>query len=150
MAETTGNASTPAVRWLGLAFVAAGVLTVLGGWAAYWQDLGISRSGQRAVATITKKVAAVPGQSGPAVEYWFALPDGQRIESRRTIDKPIWEGYVEGGKLTVLYATAAPDRNFPLGGGVTSMGVTFFTTVAGAIMFITGLLICSAARRRAG
>jgi hypothetical protein len=48
----------------------------------------------------------------------------------------------------VAYSERNPDRNFPVGAGVTSLGVTVFVSVFSAVFAIFGTLLLVAVYRR--
>jgi hypothetical protein len=94
------------------------------------------------VGTITGKhiVRSSDGDSDFNVAYWFVLPNGQRIEAERGVSKRLWNTYQKGGTLEVAYSASNPRRNFPLGGGVTSLGVALFVSVICLALAMFGTL----------
>jgi hypothetical protein len=135
----------------GVVFLVVGLLAVFGSWRGYQLDTGILEHGARAEGHITKKVvlAAADGDSDHGIDYWFALPGGQRIEAHAGVPKPMWDGLREGGTLDIAYSPDYPRRNFPVGGGVTSLGITIFVGTFGAVFAaLGGLLIGGYVRPR--
>ncbi len=130
----------------GIVFLALGLLVVFGSWRGYQLDQRILEQGARAEGHITKKVvlAAADGDSDHGIDYWFTLPDGQRIEAHAGMPKPTWDGLREGDSIEVAYSAEYPRRNFPAGGSVTSGGITVFVGAFGAVFAaLGGLLIGS-------
>lgn len=127
----------------GIVFLAAGLLTVFGSWRGYQLDTGILEHGVRTQGHITKKVtiAAADGGSEYGVDYWFTLPEGQRIEAHGGVPKSLWDGLREGETLEIAYSPEYPRRNFPVGGGVTSLGITMFVGTFGAVFAALGGLL---------
>jgi len=127
----------------GIVFLVIGLLTVFGSWRGYQLDNGILEHGVRTQGHITKKIviAAADGDSDYGVDYWFTLPAGQRIEAHGGIPKSLWDGLHEGDTLEIAYSSEYPRRNFPVGGGVTSLGLTIFVGTFGAIFAVLGGLL---------
>ncbi|WP_228217214.1 hypothetical protein [Aromatoleum toluclasticum] len=96
--------------------------------SAYWGDTEIERNGLCAVGHVTKKelFLVANGDSDYIVEYWLVLPRGERVEVSRGVSKRLWKCVEKGGTFAVLYSAANPNRNFPVAGGVTSVGLTTF------------------------
>lgn len=135
----------------GVLFFTLGFVAAVGSWVAYRLDTGIERNGQRVEGHITRKslLFVADGDSDYNVEYWFQLPSGERVESARGVHKGLWSTLKEGESLVVLYSTENPKRNFPLGGGVTSIGTTAFVSFVSTIVAVFGaLLIVSFMRSR--
>ena len=128
---------------MGVLFFIVGSIGALGSWAAYWLDTDIERNGQRAQGHITKKsyMLVADGDSDYNVEYWFMLPSGERVESNRGVHKELWSTLKEGNSVIVLYSADNPKRNFPLGGGVNSIGVTVFVSAISAVIAMFGSLL---------
>ena len=123
--------------------VVAGSLGVIGSWGAYWLDTDIIRDAQQAMGQITKKTVlqVADGDSDHLIAYWFRLPDGTRMEAEQGISKRLWQSLHEGDTLDILYAADNPRRNFPKGGGVTSLGVTLFVSLLSALFATFGGLM---------
>ena len=128
---------------MGVLFFIVGSIGALGSWAAYWLDTGIERNGHRAQGHVTRKsyLSVADGGSDYNVEYWFMLPSGERVESNRGVHKELWSTLKEGNSVIVLYSADNPKRNFPLGGGVTSIGVAVFVSVISAVIAVFGSLL---------
>lgn len=133
---------------MGLLFALVGGFCAVGSWFAYSLDREIEKSGSRAVGHITDKSAV---SSDFMVSYRFVLPGGERIEAGRIVSKTLWNTFQKGGTLLVKYANDNPKRNFPLGAGVTSLGITIFASAIGLVFAIFGsLLVFSVLRRTRG
>jgi hypothetical protein len=128
---------------MGALFFLVGLVVLVGSWAAYSLDTSIERHGGRAVGYVTKKtfLFAADGDSDYVLEYRFALPSGERMNAQRTVSKELWSGLEESQSFVVLYHPENPNRNFPLGAGVTSFRVTLLVSVLGAVFLVFGLLI---------
>jgi hypothetical protein len=133
---------------IGLLFALVGGFCAVGSGFAYSLDREIEKSGPRAVGHITDKSAV---SSDFLVSYWFLLPGGERIEAGRIVSKTLWNSFQKGGTLVVTYANENPKRNFPLGAGVTSLGVTIFASALSSVFAIFGsLLVFGVLRRTSG
>ena len=128
---------------IGVLFLLFGLGVVVGQWGAYNLDTGIEKHGGRATGFVTKKtfVFSSDGDSDYVLEYCFSLPSGQQLRPRRTVSKDLWSSLQEGESFVVLYHPENPNRNFPVGSGVTSFGVTVFVWVLGAVFLVFGALI---------
>jgi hypothetical protein len=127
----------------GTILLALGLLVVFGSWRGYQLDSRILERGARADGHVTKKVVA-PGADGGndhGIDYWFALPDGKRIEAHAGVPKEMWDGVREGDTIAVAYSEEYPRRNFPVGAGVTSAGITMFVGAFGAVFAALGGLL---------
>lgn len=125
---------------LGLIFLLLGLGGVIGSWGAYLTDTAIERSGPRATGHLIKKLflAAADGDSDYMLEYKFETASGQTVTASRGVSKALWMSLREGETLEVRYSASNPARNFPAGGGVTSIGVTLFISVIASIFAIFG------------
>ena len=128
---------------MGALFFVVGCIGAIGSWGAYRLDTSIETSGQRADGRITKKsvLFAADGDSDYIVEYWFNLPSGKRVEAVRGVHKKLWSTLRDGEAFVVLYSAENPKRNFPLGGGVTSIGITVFVSVFFTVFAASGALL---------
>lgn len=137
---------------VGLLAVLVGILGIAVSWGAYLLDSDIEKHGARAVGNITgKSLASVAdGSSDFIVAYWFSLPSGERLEAQHSVSPELWERLREGGTLVVAYSQRNPDRNFPVGAGVTSLGVTVFVSVLSAAFALFGTLLLVSFCRRPG
>jgi hypothetical protein len=135
---------------VGILFFLFGLGMVVGQWGAYNLDTGIEKHGARANGFVTKKtfLLASDGDSDYIVEYRFSLPRGQQLKGQHSVSKKLWSSLKEGESLVVLYHPENPNRNFPLGGGVRSFGVTIFVWVLGVVFLVFGGLICVGGIRR--
>ncbi|PPD50373.1 MAG: hypothetical protein CTY16_01770 [Methylobacter sp.] len=133
---------------IGLLFALVGGFCAIGSWFAYSLDTGIEKNGPRAVGHITDKSLVY---SDFMVSYWFVPPGGERIEAGRIVGKKLWNTFQKGGTLVVVYANDNPKRNFPLGAGVTSLGITIFASALSLVFAIFGsLLVFGTLRRTSG
>jgi hypothetical protein len=127
----------------GIILLALGLLVVFGSWRGYQLDTRILERGARTEGHVTKKVvaAAADGKSDHGLDYWFALPDGKRIEAHAGVPKEMWDRVREGDSIAVAYSEAYPRRNFPVDAGVTSGGITMFFGAFGAVFAVLGGLL---------
>ena len=61
------------------------------------------------------------GDSDYLVQYQFYLPSGEKVMSERSVPRRLWSELKVGSQMAVIYSDANPRRNFPVGGGVTSV-----------------------------
>jgi hypothetical protein len=127
----------------GIVFLVAGLLMVFGSWRGRQLDTRILEQGPRAAGHVTRKIvlAAADGASDHGIDYWFALPDGQRIEAHAALSKAAWDTVREGDTIQIAYSAEYPRRNFPVDGGVTSAGIAVFTGAFGAVFAVLGGLL---------
>lgn len=128
-----------------------GGLVLVGAWGAHLKDAGIVKNGVAVDAVVVKAgfLVAKPGETHGLI-YRFTLPDGRTIERRWTEEDERWRGYPVGSRIRVLYDPVDPDRNFPEGEGVTSLGMTLFVSAFGlALLALAGLLLWSGYRHQA-
>lgn len=137
--EASGHGSKLALV-LGVIFLLLGFGGVIGSWGAYSTDTAIERSGPRATGYLIKKLflAAADGDSDYMLEYKFETASGQTVTASRGVSKALWMSLREGETLEVRYSASNPARNFPAGGGVTSIGVTIFISVIASILGVFG------------
>jgi len=128
---------------VGIIFVALGAFGVMASWGAYFTDTAIAEKGQRAEGRVLGKgiVASSDGDSDFTVRYSFPLPGGQQMEAEHSVARAVWSALEEGGPVVVLFAPDHPRRNFPLGGGVTSLGVTVFVSLLAGVFAVFGTLL---------
>ena len=128
---------------MGALFFVVDCIGAIGSWGAYRLDTSIETSGQRAECRITKKsvLVAADGDSDYIVEYWFNLPSGKRVEAVCRVHKELWNTLREGEAFVVLFSAENPKRNFPLGGGIASIGITVFVSVFFAVFAASSALL---------
>ena len=128
---------------MGALFLVVGCIAAVGSWGAYQLYTSIEKSGQRADGRITNKsiIFSGGGDNDYIVEYRFNLPSGKHVEAVRGVHKKLWNSLRVGGAFVVLYSAENPKRNFPLGGGVTSIGMTVFASVFFGIFAVFGALL---------
>lgn len=131
---------------MGFLFCLFGGLGGIGSWGAYSLDHGIEKSGASAVGHTTDKSVAfsADGDSDYVVDYWFQLPTGERVEAHRGVHKALWSTLRKGESFVVLYSVENPNRNFPRGGGVTSVGLTIFVSALSTLIGVFGVLLVAA------
>lgn len=127
-----------------------GLIGAVGGWAAYLTDSRLLASGPRAVGTVVRKqfLPAADGSSDYLIEYHFNVPIGQQLQSLRGVSKDLWSSLSVGATLPVVYAAADPQRNFPVGAGVTSWGATVFVSAVFFVVALFGVVLVRAQLRR--
>lgn len=130
------------VLLIGLMFLLPGLTFMIGSWGAYWLDTSIREHGPQSVGHVTKKLILHSDDgSDHIVEYWFKLPDGRQINMSRGVSKDLWDSLSSDKLFTVVYSAENPNRNFPLGSGVTSLGLTIYASIFGLIFTVFGALI---------
>lgn len=134
---------------MGLMFLVLGLLGAVGSWRAWRLDTGIVAAGERAAGQVTRTYVLPDGggDSDYRVDYWFDLPDGRRLQASRGVTKALWQTFGTGQAVVVHYAADNPKRNFPAGGGVTSIGVVLFIGVFSMLFAGFGALLLAGAWR---
>ena len=125
-------------------FLLVGLTGVVGSWGAYLTDAKLLASGPRAVALILKKDAVRPadGDADYLVQYQFHLPSGEKVVSERSVPRSLWSEFKVGSQVAVIYSNANPRRNFPAGGGVTSVFKPILASLLfGALSALGGVLL---------
>jgi uncharacterized membrane protein len=123
-------------------FVVVGLVFAIGSWGSYLTDTHIARDGGRATGTITdKSVSRGDDDTDYLLQYRFALPDGGLQTGQHGIAKADWATRQIGAPLAISYDRNRPSRNFPAGYGVTSLGMTIFMSVLGAVFAAFGAVI---------
>ena len=125
---------------IGVLFLLGGLLFIIGSWGAYITDTKIQEGGSSADAHIEKKVflSDAEGVSDYILEYWFTTENGSKINATRNVSKTLWKSVSEGQTIGIKYSSSNPKRNFPNGEGVTSLGISIFASVFGALFTILG------------
>lgn len=139
MAER-GSRPSRAAWVFGLLFAIVGGIFAVGSWGAYLTDSEIERTGLRAEGLVLDKfvLRSHDGDSDFIVKYRFPLASGESKEASHTVSKGLWTGYRKGEPIEILYSSTNPNRNFPAGSGVTSIGLTAFISTMGALFAIFG------------
>jgi len=117
-----------------------GLIFMIGAWGAYLTDSRIQNSGASAQGHLERKVFLFDagGDSEYLLEYWFLLEDGSRINASHHVSKALWDAVHENQTIEIKYSASKPQRNFPLGAGVTSLGMTIFASLFGAVFALFG------------
>jgi hypothetical protein len=119
-----------------------GIIGVVGSWGAYSLDSSIEREGVRATGRVLDKhVLAAADDSDFIVEYSFELPSGERLTNSPGVSKALWSRFHKGDAIEIYYSAENPRRNFPVGAGVTSLGVTIFVSLISAVVGLFGYAI---------
>ena len=118
-----------------------GLFAAVGSWGALRRDRAIERDGARAIATVTRlEVVEVHDGNDYVVQYRFDVPGGGTVTAQRGLPKRVWSALSEGAPLAVAYDPANARRNFPVGHGVTSVGLALFASVIGLLVAGLGAL----------
>ena len=76
------------------------------------------------------------------VQYQFELPSGEKVVSERGVPRRLWSELKVGSQVIVIYSNANPRRNFPVGGGVTSVLTPILASALfGALSAFVGVLL---------
>lgn len=120
-----------------------GSVGAVGSWGAYLTDSRLERSGPRAVGLVTDAQVsrAADGETDYIVKYTFALPSGREVLAQRGVSQRLWSQLRRGERVTVVYSAEHPGRNFPLGAGVTSLGLTIFGSLLSAAVAALGYAV---------
>lgn len=126
--------------FMGLFFVLFGLVFVIGSWGAYFTDSSIQNHGLSAQGYIEKKVflMVADGDSDFILDYWFVTQSGAKIHASHHVSKTLWQAVREHQTITIMYSANNPKRNFPTGTGVTSLGMSIFNSVLGALFTLFG------------
>ena len=125
---------------MGVFFLLVGLIFLIGSWGAYFTDSKIQDSGLSANAQIIKKVFLfdADGDSDYILDYWFTTNSGAKIYASHHVSKSLWNTVKENQLIEVKYSASNPKRNFPNGYGVTSLGMSIFTSVFGGLFAAFG------------
>jgi hypothetical protein len=151
VAEESGP-SRPLPYYLGgaISLLLAGLI-LAGVWGTYLNDSRIEREAATVDAVVVRAgfLVAKPGETHGLI-YRFNLPDGRAMERRWSEDDDRWRGYRAGDRIRIHYDPNDPNRNFPDGEGVTSLGMTLFISAFGlAFLFLAGMLMLGGYRLQA-
>jgi hypothetical protein len=133
-------------------FLVVGVFVVVSTWAAYFADVGIEQSGVVAEGIVLKKeiVRSTDGDSDYRLAYRFPLPSGEMVQSERNVPKQIWTNLRSGAPVVISYSAEDPRRNFPVGGGMTSLYAPILVSIVfGGLAAFGGLILLRVYRPRA-
>lgn len=125
-------------------FLLVGLTGVVGSWGAYLTDSRLLASGPRVDALILNKQVVRPADvdSDYLVQYQFELPSGEKVVSERGVPRRLWSELKVGSQVIVIYSNANPRRNFPVGGGVTSVLTPILASALfGALSAFVGVLL---------
>ena len=84
---------------------------------------------------------AADGETDYIVKYTFALPSGREVSAQRGVSQRLWSQLRRGERVTVVYSAEHPGRNFLLGAGVTSLGLTIFGSLLSAAVAALGYAV---------
>jgi hypothetical protein len=141
---TTATTATRsrATTIVGMVFIVLGLLSLIGAWSTYRNDVQISETGVRVEGEIIRKDYQ---PDNPNEYYWvqyrFELPDGQSITHGWPLAKREWDALQVGGRIPLRYQADNPTRNFPEGRGNTSIGVTMFASIFGLAFALAGAFL---------
>ena len=127
----------------GSLLILTGVFFVVGSWAVYLLDTRIVEDGNSSFAILLNKSISesADGDSDFNLEYSFSLPDGQRLNVHRSVNKDLWSSLNVGDSLKILYNPEDPGRNFPEGSGNTSIGLSIFVSIVGGVIAAFGAIV---------
>lgn len=144
---------SPLVAIFGLVLALLSLFLLYSIWKAYIWDTNIQKHGKSVLAQVAQKhyveTSAENAEYYYMVDYWFVLPDGQRLNSSRKVSLERGSKMNVGDSLVVFYDPHAPKRNFIEGEGVTSIWVQVIGSII--LVFLTlafGLLFLSGVRRK--
>lgn len=120
-----------------------GLVFAVGVWGAYILDTRIEREGYSSTAKITRKyIGADEDGTDYRVEYRFQVPGKEEsILGSHSQRETQWRALKIGDPIEVYFQKENPLRNFPIGGGVTSLGLSIAITVVGVIFMLVGLVV---------
>jgi hypothetical protein len=125
---------------MGVLFLLVGLVFIIGAWGAYFRDIKIQDSGASAVGNIEKKtfLLVADGDSDYILEYWFTTKSGSVIKAKRNVSKTFWGAVSKNQTIVIKYSVSNPNKNFPIGEGVTSIGMSIYASMFGALFSILG------------
>ena len=128
---------------IGFLFALVGIVSITGSWAVYSVDTGIFERGTNTEGRLIDKsiVYSTDGDSDYLLVYTFTLPDGREMKVNRSVSKDLWSELNVGDSLKIYYKADNPARNFPEGGGNTSVSVAIFVSIIGALFLVFGILL---------
>jgi hypothetical protein len=136
---------------MGGLFALLGLFGIDGSWGAYARDTAVLQHGARTVGHVAglDRLSSADGDSDFMVDYWFELRSGERIAAQRGVSTQLWTRLRVGDAVEIAYSPANPRQNFPLGAGVTSLGLVLCLTVICAVFATFGALVFVSALRTA-
>lgn len=125
---------------MGMVFVMIGLIFFIAPWGAYIKDSKIQDSGSIAEGHIVKKtfLFVTDGDSDYILEYWFATDSGNIIKTSHHVNKSFWNSVSEKQIIEIKYSSSNPERNFPISEGSSSLGMTLFISILGALLSLFG------------
>ena len=125
---------------MGGLFLLVGLIFIITPWGAYLKDSEIQDNGASAMGHVEKKSFSfvADGDSDYILEYWFAAKNGKIIKTSHHVSKSFWSAVSENQSIEIKYSARNPERNFPIGEGASSLGMTLFISALGALLSIFG------------
>lgn len=130
-------------KGVGVIFLLIGLFMVISTWIVYGIDSKIVDDNNISKAIVVKKyfVASADGDSDFMIEYYFTDKNQKLIKTSRGVTEELWNKMKQKDTIDILYTLDNSARNFPVGSGHTSIGLSIFVTVLGLIFTGFGLVV---------
>lgn len=112
------------------------------GWEGYSEYMRVNEYAGYATGHVTKKYfsRAADGNVIYYLDYWFLLPDGNRVTSTSNMFQQNWDALKIDDTLRIRYDLSNPNRNIPKHSGSISLVYVFFIFLLGAVFLIFGVM----------
>jgi hypothetical protein len=119
-----------------------GLFFLLASWGAYSEYMRVNEYAGYSTGHVAKKYfsRAADGNSIYYLDYWFLLPDGNKISSTGNMFQQHWDALKIDDTLEIRYDLSNPNRNIPNYGGNISLFFVFFVFLLGAVFLIFGVM----------
>ena len=140
MLDKPENKPSLAALIMGVLFLLVGFVFIIGAWGAYLRDIKIQDSGPSALGHIEEKTSLLvaDGDSDYILKYWFITKSGSAIKANRHVSKTFWTAASKNQTIEIKYSASNPNRNFPIGEGVTSISMSIYASIFGGLFSIFG------------
>lgn len=127
---------------LGLLSTIIGLFFIVAAWEAFEEYNRVKSYDGYAVGHVTQKhfQRASDGNTTYSLDYWFALPDGDKVSSTNSILKQNWDSLKIDDTFEIRYDRSSPSRNIPMYGGSVSILYAIFIFLLGAVIFFFGMM----------
>jgi hypothetical protein len=119
-----------------------GLFFLLASWEAYSEYRRVNEYTGYAAGHVTKKYfsRAADGNSIYYLDYWFLLPDGNKISSTSNMVQQQWDALKIDDTLGIRYDLSNPNRNISNFSGSISLVYVFFVFLLGTVFLIFGVM----------
>jgi len=119
-----------------------GLFFLSASWEACLEYRRVNEYAGYATGHVTKKYfsRAADGNSIYYLDYWFLLPDGNKISSTSNMFQQHWDSLKIDDTLGIRYDLSNPNRNISNFSGSISPVYIFFVFLLGAVFLIFGVM----------